>query len=169
MTTSESSHQHLFFLAGKAYHFLLWEVPTQKGQVLRRWQYKIRIRSLGKRWIFCVHSRRRQTVFCRERAWWSIHEVSLGSSLEKDGREKETGEPAGKSPQLLRFFWARAPTDSCPRGLQLEMLKGRFACETQDNGQKGGLQWMDDYSWQLLRLCIFECQKCLLRMNLLWE
>lgn len=28
---------------------------------------------------------------------------------------------------------------------------------------------MDDCSWQLLRPCIFECQKCLLRMNLLWE
>lgn len=28
---------------------------------------------------------------------------------------------------------------------------------------------MDDCSRQLLRPCIFECQKCLLRMNLLWE
>ena len=67
-----------------------------------------------------------------------VHPGSFsGSALEKDGREKEAGDPAGKSSQLLRFFWASAPTDSCTLGLQLEMLKGHFACETQDNGQKG--------------------------------
>ena len=41
-----------------------------------------------------------------------VHPGSFsGSGLEKDRREKEAGDPAGKSSQLLRFFWASAPTD----------------------------------------------------------
>lgn len=61
-----------------------------------------------------------------------------GSSLEKDGAEKGAGDQAGNLSQLLRLFCTSEHREGCTPGLQLEMLKRCFACETQDNGQKEG-------------------------------
>ncbi|CAI9168848.1 unnamed protein product [Rangifer tarandus platyrhynchus] len=134
----ESSHQHLFFRLERPVIFCFGKCPLKKGRSSGSDSTRYGSGHWG-RGGFSVSTVGDDSFL--QRTGLMVHPRSFsGSSLEKDGREKEAGEPAGKLPQLLRFFWASAPTDSCPQGLQLEMLKDRFACETQDNGQKGGLQ-----------------------------
>lgn len=51
--------------------------------------------------------------------------------------------------QHLGLLQVGAHRESCDSGLQLEMLEGHFACETQDNRQKERLERMEDCSWQM--------------------
>lgn len=60
----------------------------------------------------------------------------LGKEMEGEG----TGDQAENMFQHLGLYQASAHRDTCNSGLQLEMLKGHFACETQDNKQKEGLE-----------------------------
>lgn len=60
----------------------------------------------------------------------------LGKETEGEG----TGDQAENVFQHLGLYQASAHRDTFNSGLQLEMLKGHFACETQDNNEKEGLE-----------------------------
>lgn len=60
----------------------------------------------------------------------------LGKETEGEG----TGDQAENVFQHLGLYQSSAHRDTFNSGLQLEMLKGHFASETQNNKQKEGLE-----------------------------
>ena len=74
------------FLAGKACLFFCFgKCPLKRGRSSDGDSPRYRSGHSGRGGLSAVLSRRRQTVCCRERAWWSIQEVSLGAAWRRMG------------------------------------------------------------------------------------